>query len=34
MNTSAIIMLICVGTIVWGGFVLALIVGMKKEKEK
>ncbi len=34
MNISALIMLFVVGAIVWGGFVFALLVGMRKEKEK
>ncbi|MFC1556256.1 MetS family NSS transporter small subunit [candidate division KSB1 bacterium] len=34
MNGSAILMLILVGAIVWGGFLVALSVALKQEKSK
>ncbi|MCP4727246.1 MAG: methionine/alanine import family NSS transporter small subunit [bacterium] len=34
MNGSAIFMMIFIGGIVWGGFILALIAGIKNEKSK
>jgi hypothetical protein len=34
MNTSAIIMLVVVGIIVWGGFILTMIIALKREKSK
>ncbi len=34
MDSSALFMLVLIGTIVWGGFVVALWFAMKKEKNK
>ena len=34
MSGSALFMLIFIGGIVWGGFILAMIVGIKNEKSK
>ncbi|MFC1564301.1 MetS family NSS transporter small subunit [candidate division KSB1 bacterium] len=34
MNGSAIFMLLFIGVIIWGGFIAALVIGMKKEKSK
>ena len=34
MNPSAVVMLVLVGGLVLGGFILALIVAMKREKSK
>lgn len=34
MNTSAIIMLVLIGGIVWIGFIVSLITALKREKGK
>ena len=34
MNSSAILMLIVIGGIVWGGFIVLLRYAMRREKEK